>query len=464
MPLNISGSVVTALKRANRVVVVTGAGISAESGIPTFRGSEGLWRNFKAEDLATPQAFQRDPRTVWEWYEWRRELCARAEPNPAHAVVAAMERFYHHFTLVTQNVDGLHARAGSRRMVEIHGSIWRAQCTQCGEMVDLPPEVVETPEIAGDEPPALELPRKHEHCGGLLRPGVVWFGENYDAETLQSVFAAVEEAQLLLVIGTSGGVSLPTDLAAQARQAGATVVEINTERTPLSRLAHERLEGRAGEILPELWRRAQLTYLADEIDARAMQKQARLLVGIAGPPGAGKSVLARELSREFRNNAVYVSMDGFHFNNARLEALGMRDRKGAPETFDRLAFELAVKELQTSEQEIKLPQYSRDSHEPIPEAFTVYPDTPIVILEGNYLFHWPEIRDALDLRIYLDCDPALAAASLVARHCEGGCTETEAWQKVRSNDDPNRALVEASRSAAQIVVRRDRIGWTVARA
>jgi NAD-dependent deacetylase len=150
----ISGNVITALKRANRVMIITGAGISAESGIPTFRGADGLWRNFKPEELATPAAFQRQPRTVWEWYDWRRGLCAQARPNPAHNVVAAMERFYHHFLLVTQNVDGLHPRAGSRRMVEVHGSVWRAQCSQCGATMLL------------EETPLKNLPPHHEGCGG----------------------------------------------------------------------------------------------------------------------------------------------------------------------------------------------------------------------------------------------------------------------------------------------------------
>ena len=449
--MNISGTVVTALKRANRVVVITGAGISAESGIPTFRGAGGLWRTYKAEDLATAQAFARDPRLVWEWYDWRRGLCAKAEPNAAHRVVAAMERFYHHFTLVTQNVDGLHGRAGSRRMVEVHGSVWRGRCASCGA------------EVALEQTPLAELPPKHDGCGGTLRPAVVWFGENYEPAMLEQTFAAAEQAQLVLVVGTSGGVSLPVDLVVQARQAGATVIEINTERSAVSRVAHERLEGKAGEILPELWRRAQLSYLADEIETCARHRDGRLMVGIAGPPGAGKSVLAEALVEEFRNEVVYVPMDGFHFNNARLAALGLIACKGAPETFDRLAFELAVGELRKAAGPVKLPVYSRELHEPVPEALTVETETPIVIVEGNYLFVWPEVQGKLDLCIYLDCDESLAREDLIARHQRGGFNAAAAVRKYETNDRLNRETIEAARGAARVVVRRDAAGWTVVR-
>jgi len=451
MAVNISGNVVTALKRANRVVVITGAGISAESGIPTFRGADGLWRTFKPEELATPQAFARDPKLVWEWYDWRRSLCAKAEPKAAHRVVAAMEQFYHHFMLVTQNVDGLHGRAGSRRIVEVHGSVWRGRCISCGA------------EVALEQTPLAELPPKHEGCGGVLRPAVLWFGERYEPAVLERTFRAVEQAQLVLVIGTSGGVSLPVDLAVHARQAGATVVEINPDRSAVSRVAHHRIEGKATEALLMVWRRAQLSYLADEIEMRARRKEGRFLVGIAGPPGAGKSALAEALAEEFGNQAAWVPMDGFHFTNARLAALGLIARKGAPETFDRLAFELAVSELRKASAPVRLPVYSRDLHEPVPDALTVEPETPIVILEGNYLFVWPEVRAKLDLGIYLDCDEALARQDIIMRHQGGGFNAGAAERKYETNDRLNRATVETAREAAQLVVRRDAAGWTVVR-
>ena len=297
----------------------------------------------------------------------------------------------------------------------------------------------------------------------MLRPAVVWFGENYDPAVLQPTFTAAEEAQLVIVVGTSGGVALPVDLVTQARQGGATIIEINCERTPVSRLAHERLEGKAGEILPELWIRAQMAYLVDEIRARAQQRGGRLLLGISGPPGAGKSVLAKALAAELGPH-VLVAMDGFHFNNARLDALGLRPRKGAPETFDRLAFELAVKALKRAQEPVRLPIYSRETHEPVPEAFMAGQTTPFVIIEGNYLLHWPEVRDALGLRIYLDCDVELARKNLIARHKRGGATEEEAIRKYEQNDRLNRETIEATRSAAELQVWRDSAGWTVTRA
>ena len=159
-----------------------------------------------------------------------------------------------------------------------------------------------------------------------------------------------------------------------------------------------------------------------------------------------------------------VAMDGFHFNNARLEALGLRGRKGAPETFDRLAFELAVRAMRLAQEPVRLPIYSRETHEPVPEAFMAGQTTPFVIIEGNYLLHWPEVRDALDMRIYLDCDPALARKNLIARHQRGGATEEEAVRKFEQNDRLNRETIEATRGAAELQVWRDAAGWTVTRA
>lgn len=227
---------------ARRVAVITGAGISSESGIPTFRGEGGLWRNFRAEDLATPAAFERDPKLVWEWYDWRREVCAEAAPNAAHGVVAAMEGFYPEFLLITQNVDGLHARAGSKEMIEIHGSILRGRCTRSGKTFDL------------DEAPLPELPPRSPFVdGALARPDVVWFGESYDHAKLGRALDFLAGTDLVFVIGTSGMVPMPVYLAQQAVERGAVAVDVNPERSGATDLARFFLQGKAGEVLPPFW-------------------------------------------------------------------------------------------------------------------------------------------------------------------------------------------------------------------
>ncbi len=231
------------MRTAASVAVITGAGISAESGVPTFRGDGGLWKNYRAEELATPGAFQRDPELVWSWYDWRRGICAKAEPNPAHLVTARLEDRYKDFLLITQNVDGLHGRAGSRRMAEIHGNIWRGRCTACGDVFDTP------------ETPLPEIPVPCPSCGGRARPHIVWFGESYDSDLMEGVYRFLMNVEVLLVIGTSGMVSMPVVLADQARRAGAFVAEVNPNPSELSSLAHAVLRGKAGELLPELERR-----------------------------------------------------------------------------------------------------------------------------------------------------------------------------------------------------------------
>ncbi len=227
------------LRAASRVAVLTGAGISAESGIPTFRGAGGLWRQFRPEQLATPEAFARDPVLVWQWYDWRRALVARAEPNPGHLALVELERCKDAFTLVTQNVDGLHDRAGSRAVVKIHGDIWRMRCTACsGETRD---ERVPLPEI----PPRCP-------CGGLLRPAVVWFGEPLPPEAWRLAEAAARTADVFLVVGTSAAVYPAAGLAWLAKSAGARVIEVNLDETDLSGAADCSLRGQAGELLPQL--------------------------------------------------------------------------------------------------------------------------------------------------------------------------------------------------------------------
>jgi NAD-dependent deacetylase len=227
------------MESACSVAVLTGAGISAESGIPTFRGAAGLWRQYRPEDLATPEAFARDPKLVWEWYDWRRGLIAKAQPNAAHCALARLERRVSDFTLITQNVDGLHDRAGSRNILKVHGDIWTVRCSACGkERQDLRPSIPDPPLRCA--------------CGALERPGVVWFGEPLPAEVWQRAETVVREAALFLVIGTAAVVYPAAGLANLAKSAGAKVVEINVAETPLSPFVDASLRGPAAEILPQL--------------------------------------------------------------------------------------------------------------------------------------------------------------------------------------------------------------------
>jgi NAD-dependent deacetylase len=227
------------LHDARRIAVLTGAGVSAESGVPTFRGAEGLWKTFKPEDLATPAAFARDPKLVWEWYEWRRALIAEVQPNAGHLALASLEDRSPEFNLVTQNVDGLHERAGSRRVIGLHGSIWRVRCTGCGA------------ESTDDRVPLPKLPPCCG-CGALVRPGVVWFGEPLPRKPWHDAERAVGNCDFLLVVGTSAQVYPAASLIPAAAKAGARIIEINPEETALSSIASLSLRGSAGEILPQL--------------------------------------------------------------------------------------------------------------------------------------------------------------------------------------------------------------------
>lgn len=234
------GVLVDRLAGARRVAALTGAGVSAESGVPTFRDAQsGLWARYRPEELATAAAFESDPATVWSWYEWRRDLVAAARPNAGHLALARLESLVPEFTLITQNVDGLHARAGSRRVIEFHGNLFTNRCfAGCGEVTDVPRPCPEPPRCRG--------------CGGWLRPGVVWFGEPIPQPALLAAQAAALECEVFLAVGTSAQVYPAAGLASLAQRAGALVVEINPAPTGLDGAAAVTLPGASGVVLPAL--------------------------------------------------------------------------------------------------------------------------------------------------------------------------------------------------------------------
>jgi NAD-dependent deacetylase len=231
------------IKLDARITALTGAGVSAASGVPTFRGDEGLWRNYSPMELATPEAFQRNPKLVWEWYGWRRELISKCEPNGAHRVLADWSKRYPGFTLITQNVDGLHEKAGTRDVIRFHGSIWEALCwNDC----DASP-----PRWTYDAVPLPSVPPLCPHCGGLIRPGVVWFGEGIDTEILERSAAALD-CDIFLTIGTSALVYPAAGLVNGAHAKGAFTVEINMEETPASGSVDLAIQGPAEEVLQKI--------------------------------------------------------------------------------------------------------------------------------------------------------------------------------------------------------------------
>jgi NAD-dependent deacetylase len=235
-----SAELLERLRRATHVTVLTGAGISAESGVPTFRDAQtGLWAKYLPEDLATPEAFRRNPRLVWEWYEWRRQRVRCVEPNAGHLALVELERRVPRFTLVTQNVDGLHQRAGSRRIIELHGNITRTKCFEEDALV-------ESWADGGEVPP--RCPR----CGGHLRPDVVWFGEELPPGAFEQALEATLNCDVFLSVGTSAVVYPAASLPEEALQRGATVIEVNPDATPLTCRATHALRGPAGQVLPLL--------------------------------------------------------------------------------------------------------------------------------------------------------------------------------------------------------------------
>lgn len=235
-----SEKLIQKLKSANSVVVLTGAGISAESGVPTFRGNEGLWKKFRPEELANFDAFMRNPELVWEWYKYRKQIIAGIKPNPGHYAIVELEKIYKKFALVTQNVDNLHRRAGSKNVYELHGNIQRNYCIDCGK--EYPDEIIFS---------KAEVPRC-DACAGLIRPGVVWFGEMLPADQWNASEKAASSADVFFSVGTSAVVYPAASLPYIAKRNGALIVEVNPETTPLTDIADEFLMGKSGEILPAL--------------------------------------------------------------------------------------------------------------------------------------------------------------------------------------------------------------------
>jgi NAD-dependent deacetylase len=240
------------LASAGRVVVFTGAGISAESGVPTFRDAlTGLWERFDAQSLATPQAFQDEPDLVWGWYEWRRHKVSTVRPNPGHLAVAAIANHVPDTVVVTQNVDDLHERAGSKDPVHLHGSLFEPRCAQCGTPAALPPATEPEPEDG-----RRLWPPSCVRCAGLIRPGVVWFGEALPEAALEAAARASSGCDVLLTVGTSGMVYPAAEIPRLAARAGAAVIQVNPHPTPMDSVALVNLRGNAARILPELIARA----------------------------------------------------------------------------------------------------------------------------------------------------------------------------------------------------------------
>jgi len=233
-------SLVSRLAEAEKIAVLTGAGISAESGIPIFRGAEGLWKKYRAEELATPSAFERDPRLVWEWYDWRRGIIGGKKPHKGHEVLASWERLFPHFHIITQNVDGFHSLAGSNDVLELHGNIWKMRCTREGTVSD------------NNTTPLEKIPPLCPDCGALLRPHIVWFGESLDMGILDQAFRCSSTCDAMFIIGTSAVVQPAASLPMSAMENSALTVEINPDPTPISGHVDFSLRGKAGDILPRL--------------------------------------------------------------------------------------------------------------------------------------------------------------------------------------------------------------------
>lgn len=260
------GELVERLKKTSRVAVLTGAGVSAESGIPTFRGKDGLWNKYKPEELASPKAFFEDPLEVWKWYLWRMWLISKAKPNPAHIALAKWEDIFPSFFLITQNVDGLHQRAGSKNVIELHGNIFTGKCRTCGRVYDK--KEMESvfkygsedflSKLSGKDFQRLiqklkesDLPRC-KACLDIIGPGVVWFGEEVPSGALNRAIYAAKESEVFFSIGTSAIVQPAASLPLTAKKTGAVLVEINLEETPISQYCDYVFKEKASKILSEI--------------------------------------------------------------------------------------------------------------------------------------------------------------------------------------------------------------------
>jgi len=235
-----SQPLLTKLRNAESIVAFTGAGMSAESGVPTFRGDQGIWKKFKPEELANFDAFMRNPELVWEWYKARKQIIAAIQPNPGHYALAAMEKHFKHVSIITQNIDNLHRRAGSSTVHELHGNIERNYCIGCGK------HYTNEEIFQQDHVPHCPV------CNGLIRPDVVWFGELLPDEEWNNSVTAAEHADVFFSIGTSGVVYPAASLPLMAKLSGAYVVEINLEPTDLSQKVNEVILGKSGDVLPQL--------------------------------------------------------------------------------------------------------------------------------------------------------------------------------------------------------------------
>lgn len=232
-------TLVRRIRAAKTASVLTGAGVSAESGVPTFRGTDGVWSKYDWRALATREGFLRDPRLVWEWYQLRQIAIAKAKPNAAHAAIADMERHFESFAVLTQNIDGLHARAGSRKIVELHGNIWRMRCERDGRIITIDEPVKDIPPLCS--------------CGEFLRPDVVWFGEQLPEEAVEEASDIARASDVMFVVGTSAVVYPAAALPIITKNSGGMIIEVNTEPTDVSAYADQSIMGRAGEVMPVLW-------------------------------------------------------------------------------------------------------------------------------------------------------------------------------------------------------------------